>query len=115
MRAHQVDLKFAYLMARDAHLAELAHARGDGVRNLIAGHQFFDHGASAIHRLACIGRQKHRLMVDGNLAHGFEGEIVSVNVESLHSDRPLAASESGCEKLLASRYRLITPAAAGIS
>ena len=92
MRAYQVDLKFADLIAGDALLAEFADARGNRVRNLIACNQGFDHGTGAIYPLARIGRKQHRLMLDRNLAHLFESEIVAVDVESLHSCEPLATS-----------------------
>ena len=36
VRAHQIDLQFANLIADDAHVAELAHAGGDGVGQLVA-------------------------------------------------------------------------------
>ena len=36
MRAHQVDLQFANLVSRDAHVAQFAYAGRDGVRHLFS-------------------------------------------------------------------------------
>ncbi len=87
VRADQVDLQFADLVAGDAHVAEFADAGGDGVGDLILGNQSVDYGARSIHALACVGREQHGPALECDFAHRFEGQIVSADVKSVHGIR----------------------------
>jgi hypothetical protein len=80
MGAHQVDLQLTNLLARYADVGQLAHSRRDGVRHAIFRDQRIHHGAGAVDGLASARIEQHRPMIVRNLAHRFEGEIVSVNV-----------------------------------
>jgi len=55
VRAHQVDLQFANLVADNAHIAELAYTGCDGIGELIVGDNLIDNGARAIDGCASIG------------------------------------------------------------
>jgi hypothetical protein len=72
MGANQIDLQLENLIAGDANVAKLSDTGGDGVRKFIAGHNFIDYGASPVHTLARIRRQKYRPAFDGNFANCFE-------------------------------------------
>jgi hypothetical protein len=85
VRAHEIDLQFANLITDDVYITKLPNARSDRVRNLILPDEPIDDGASTVDSLPGIGREK-----DGAtsiwlryFAHGFEREIVSVDVEGL--------------------------------
>ena len=83
VRAHQIDLQFANLLARDADIAQLAHASRDGVGNPVFGHQRIHHGARAVHRLPSLGTKQDGTVLHRHFAHRFESQIAAVNVESV--------------------------------
>ena len=58
MRAHQVDLQFANLIAGDAHVAQFAHASRDRVSEFVAGNNFVDDGARLIDGLSRVWRKQ---------------------------------------------------------
>ena len=88
VRAHQVDLQFANLVADNAHVAELAHAGGDGVGDFVAGDDLIDHGARPVHSLARVRRQEHGTAFGRDFAHRFQREIVAVNVKCVQESFP---------------------------
>ena len=55
VRANQIDLQFANLLAGDADVAQFAHAGGDGVGQFVAGDDLVDDGARQIDGLASVG------------------------------------------------------------
>jgi hypothetical protein len=80
----RLTCKFADLIADDVHIAQLAHASRDRVRNLIIGDERVDHGAGTIDGLARIGSEENRAGCRArDFAHGFKRQIVSVDVQSL--------------------------------
>ena len=83
MRAHEIHLQLADLIAGDAHVAEFAHASGDGIRQLIVCDQRVHHGARPVDRFARIRRQQHRAAVASarDFTHRFESQVVTVDVE----------------------------------
>jgi len=92
-------LQLADLIADDVHIAQLADAGRDCVRNFIIGDEGVDDGAGAVDSLACIGIEE-----DGSadvdvryFAHSFEREIVSVYVQGLQdsSQFPVLSSQLG--------------------
>ena len=89
VRAHQVDLQLADLIAHDVHIAELADASRDRVGNFIIGDERVDDGAGAVDGLARVGVEQHRPFFGGNFTHRLEGEIVSVNVQSFQEQFPV--------------------------
>ncbi len=90
VRADQVDLQFANLVASNAHVAEFSDAGGDGVSDLVAGDNLVDDGACQVHGLPRVGREQDRAArFNGrDFAHGFEREIVSVDVKCVQKDVP---------------------------
>ena len=60
MRAHQVDLEFTNLFARDPHIAQFAHAGRDRVGQRIACDNLINHGSRPINGLACVRGQQNR-------------------------------------------------------
>ena len=58
MRAHQIHLQLADLLGRNAHIAQLAHAGGDGIGNFIVGHHRFHRRSRLLHFFARIWRQQ---------------------------------------------------------
>ena len=82
MRAHKIDLKLANLFANDADVTQFADASGDRVGNFVVRDERIHHRASAVDGLARIWSEQHRLTSAelGDFAHGFQGQIVSVNV-----------------------------------
>ena len=80
MRAHQIDLQFADLVAGNPYFAQFADAGGDGVGHLIVGDERVDHGARGVHALACVRRQQHGAAFECDFAHRFEGQIISADV-----------------------------------
>ena len=82
MRAHQVHLKFANLVARNAHVAQLADTGGDGVRHAILRHQCVHHGARPVYGFASLRSQKHRPALHRDFPHRFQRQIVAVDVKS---------------------------------
>ncbi len=88
VRAHQVDLQFANLVAGDAHVAQFADAGGDGIGDLVAGDDLVDDGARPVDRLARVGSEKHGAALDRHFAHRFERQIVSVDVECVQEGSP---------------------------
>ena len=83
MGAHQVDLKFANLLARNAHIAQLADTSGDGVRHAIFRHQRVHHGACPVYSVARLRPEKHRPPLHRDFPHSFQRQIVAVNVKSV--------------------------------
>ena len=82
VRAHQVDLQLADLIADDVHIAQLAHARRDRVGNFVVGHERVDDGAGAVDGLARVGIEQYGPFFGGDFTHRLESQIVSVNVQS---------------------------------
>ena len=93
VRAHQVDLQLANLVAGDAHVAEFAHARGDGIGEFVAGDDVVNHGARTIHGLARVGRQAAPGVVSvRDFAHRFQSKIVTVDVKCVQEKFPVSLS-----------------------
>ena len=80
MRANQVDLHFANLLAGNVNVAQLAYAGGDGIGDFVVGDQGIDHGARPLHSCAGVGSEQHRTAFDRDLAHCFQRQIVTVDV-----------------------------------
>ena len=59
VRANEVDLQLADLVADDVHVAQLADASRDRVRNLIVGDERVDYGAGAVDGFARVGIEEH--------------------------------------------------------
>jgi hypothetical protein len=55
VRADQVDLQLANLVANNANVAELAHTGRDRIGQLVAGNDLVDHGPRPVDSLARIG------------------------------------------------------------
>src|SRR5271168_5138230 len=85
MRAHEIDLQLANLVANDVHVAEFADSGCNGVRNLIVNDEFVDDRASAIDGFAGVGIEEDRASYARMryFAHGFKREVVSVDVQSV--------------------------------
>ena len=81
MRAHQVDLQFANLLAGDAHVAQFADAGGDGVGDLVAGDDLIDDRACLVDRFPRVRREQDGAAFGRDFADRFERQIVSVDVE----------------------------------
>jgi hypothetical protein len=58
VRAHQVHLQLTNLVAGDAHVAQFAHAGGDGVGELVAGDNLVDDRACQVDCLPRVRRQQ---------------------------------------------------------
>ena len=80
MRAHQVYLQLANLIPGNADVAEFANAGSDRIGKLVSRDQFSNHRARAIHALARVRREQHGTAIDCDVAHVFEGQIISVDV-----------------------------------
>jgi hypothetical protein len=74
MRAHQIYLQLANLIANDVYIAQLADAGRNRVRNFIVRNQRVDNGTRAVDRLARIRIEKNGLtdIESCDLAHVFE-------------------------------------------
>src|ERR1700691_3948337 len=85
MRTNEVDLQLADLISDDMHVAKLADASCDGVRNFILSDERVNHRAGAVNGLARVGIEQNGPPNVGvrYFAHGFEREIVSVDVQGL--------------------------------
>src|ERR1700722_1379410 len=88
MRTQKIYLQFANLLTGNAHVAELAHAGRDRVRQSIAGDDIVDDGSRLVHSFARIGRQQHRPTLDRYLAHRFQSEVVTADVKSVQEGFP---------------------------
>ncbi len=93
MRANQIDLQLANLIAGDAHVAQLSDSGSDGVRDFIARNNLVDHGTGQLNRRAGIGSEEHSSAFPGDLAHVLQREIVSVDVECVQQLFLCAGSE----------------------
>ena len=67
MRAHEIDLQFADLVADNADIAQFADAGGDGVGKLVIGDERVDDGASAIDGFASVGVEQDGALVRARL------------------------------------------------
>ena len=83
MGSHQVHLKFANLLARNAYVAQLAHTSGDGVRHAVFRDQRVHHGARPVYSFARLRQEKHRAPLNRDFPHRFQRQIVAVNVKSV--------------------------------
>src|SRR5208282_6112665 len=94
VRAYQVDLQLADLIADDVHIAQLADASRDRVRDLLIGNERVNHSAGAVDGLAGIGIEKHRppRLHARNFTHRLQRKVVSVDVQSLQSGSWLPVS-----------------------
>src|SRR5580693_1350916 len=81
VRAHQIDLHFANLLARNAHVAEFAYTGRNRVRNFVAGDQRVDNGASTVYSRSSIRVEQHWPMLDSDFPHRFQSKIVAVDVK----------------------------------
>ena len=84
MRSDQIHLQLPNLVTRNPHVAQFAHAGGDGIRHLVSLNDVLDHRPRRIHKCACVRREQHRAALNRDLAHRFERQIVSVNVKGFH-------------------------------
>ncbi len=98
--SHQIDLKFTNLIARNANVAQLAHAGGDRIRHAIFRDQRIHHRAGLIHRFAGVGSQQHRPALDRDFANFFERQIVAVNVQSVHIKKAGRARLQSCQQIV---------------
>jgi hypothetical protein len=80
MGSHQVDLKFANLVACDANVGQFAYTRSDGIRNAIFRDEVVDYGAGAIDGLAGLGMEQNSATITCDFANRFECEVFSVYV-----------------------------------
>jgi hypothetical protein len=80
MRANEINLEFADLIAGDANVAQLSHAGGNCVSQLIAGNKCVYDGPSPVDGLACICQEQNRAPFGRYLAYRRQGQIVSVKV-----------------------------------
>ena len=85
-------MQLANLIAGDVHIAQLADTGRDRVRNFVTGDERVDDGAGAADGLARVGIEE-----DGaadvevrHFAHGFEREIVSVDVQGVQGSSQIA-------------------------
>jgi hypothetical protein len=87
VRAYQVDLQLADLIANDVHIAQLADASRDRVRDFLIGNERVNDSASAVDGLAGIGIKKHRppRLHARNFTHRLQSKIIPVNVQCLQS------------------------------
>ena len=83
MRTNQIHLQLPDLLARDAHVCQLADPSGNGIGNFVVRHQRIHNGASTIHRFPCCGVEQHWPPLDCGVADLLERQVVPVNVESL--------------------------------
>ena len=84
VRAHQVDLKLADVVGRDAHVAQLADAGGDGVGEAIVNHQVFDDGASAVDGQACLGLEHYGAALVDDRGEVVQRQVVAVDMQNFH-------------------------------
>src|SRR6266850_310891 len=118
MRSDQIELQVADLLRRNAHVAQLAHAGVDGIRDLVPRELLFDDRTRAFHRCArsWLKRDWPRLLA--NFAELFQREIVAVNVQWFHwlgssrrACRGKSAQKAARPALLAARPRATLPRA----
>src|SRR5579883_3461472 len=83
VRADEVDLQFADLVAGDADIAEFADTGGDGIGNLVIVDEVVDHGAGSVDAFAGVGGEQDRPAFQCYLADGFKREIVSADVKGV--------------------------------
>ena len=90
-------MQLADLIADNVHIAQLADAGRDRIRNFIIGDERVDDGAGAVDGLACVGIEEDGPAdVDVRyFAHGFKREIVSVDVQGFQgsSQFPILSSQ----------------------
>jgi hypothetical protein len=77
-------LQFADLIANDVDIAQLADSSRNGVRNFIVGDERVNNGTSPVDSLARVRGQEDGLtgVCARHLAHIFECQIVSIDVQS---------------------------------
>ena len=94
MRAHQIQLQLADLVAGDADIAQLADASGYRIRNFIVGDERVHHGAGA-RSTACarVGREQHGPVLDSHFARGFERQVVTVDVQGFQEQFSVPGSQ----------------------
>ena len=91
----RLTLQLANLISDDVHIAQLADAGRNCVRNFIVGDESVDDRASAVDGLACVGIEENGSADVGlrHFAHRFESEIVSVDVQGLQGSSPVLSSQ----------------------
>jgi hypothetical protein len=75
---HEVHLQLAEPLVRDRDVGELAEPGGHAVHDLAPLDDPLDDGASLLHPLARLGRQRDGNTIDGHRPHPVEGERVAV-------------------------------------
>jgi hypothetical protein len=92
MRAHQVYLQLADLISCDAHVGELSNPGGHGVGDFVSGYQRVNDRSCTFDGRTRVGIEDHRPVVDSDLAHGSECQIISVDVKSFQESFSLQVS-----------------------
>ena len=96
MRAYEIDLQFAHLIADNVDIAQFADTSGDGVGDFVIGNKRIDDSTSAVHGFARVGSEQHRPFFDGGFAHRLQSQVVSVNMQSLQKGFLINFSISRC-------------------
>jgi hypothetical protein len=78
--AHEIELEFSNLFARNADVGELAHPRGDRIRHAIFRDQRIHHRAGAIDRYAGVGIKKNGTALDGDVTDCLESKVFAADV-----------------------------------
>jgi hypothetical protein len=86
MRANQIHLQFANLIAGDAHVAQLSDAGCDGIGNAIVRDQRVHNSAGTLHRNTGVRSEQHRPPLDGDFPHFFQGQVIAVDVKCVQED-----------------------------
>ena len=81
---HPVLRAWKYPLAGDPDVAEFAHAGSYRVRNFVSLNDIFDSSPRLIHKFASIRHKQHGAALYGHLAHRFQCQIVSVDVQGFH-------------------------------
>src|ERR1700687_303949 len=83
MGAHQIDLKLANLLACNADIGQLAHARCDRVRNAIFRDQRIHYGEGTVDILAGVSNKQDGTALDRDFPNLLESKIFSADVQSV--------------------------------
>src|SRR5256885_3062899 len=81
MGPHQVKLKLTDLFSGNADVAQLADTGSDRIRNLVLCDEFVHDSAGPIDHFAGIGIKENSTALGRHFEHGFESQVVSVDVQ----------------------------------
>src|SRR5713101_7626213 len=82
--ADKIDLQRTNFFRSDAHIAEFAYAGGDGISQLVVGHQFIHDSAGLFNQGASVGREQHGPLFINRFAQVAKRKRISVNMKGLH-------------------------------